>query len=539
MLNYYSKKDYDNTVIKNNLISFEKIKAKNELYLINMANYEIEREIDQQFAKEKLRIKDEKREIFIKELEQKRNIEKMKKLQKEKEKKQKEEEEIKIQQKKDKERYEEEIKKIKEEQEKEKLKLKLIQNEKKKREEEEKRIKIQEKVNKMLEDSNIKLYQKQKELEIKEQERQKKIEEYKMKKKIENIQKSNEKKELIEKIKQKLENQIQQAKELNEEKQKQIQLKQEEMKKKQNIENEIKIKENLEKEKHIKNTLLKNEILKKEKKKKIMKLINEKEEKSLINHQKKINENILKAEESQEHRILKEEKIKAIARIQEYDRNQLYKNILEKSERLNELKLKKLKIIEKKKIMKEEFLRKKEKYIEQFQLISSTKGFNLETIKFIEKIFPNNEKIHQLIEKIKLKTQRNLNPQNKINSNTTYLDKNNSKRKFPKFFRNIKGDECENSETKSLIVPNRNLKLIGINNKTLIKDSICDEMIVSNLGTQTIKPSRGDYINELNKKNNGVLNFYLNPELLKKKEDYNALIIEKPIEASNCCVSCT
>jgi hypothetical protein len=183
MLNYYSKKDYDNTVIKNNLISFEKIKAKNELYLINMANYEIEREIDQQFAKEKLRIKDEKREIFIKELEQKRNIEKMKKLQKEKEKKQKEEEEIKIQQKKDKERYEEEIKKIKDEQEKEKLKL--IQNEKKKREEEEKRIKIQEKVNKMLEDSNIKLYQKQKELEIKEQERQKKIEEYKMKKKIE------------------------------------------------------------------------------------------------------------------------------------------------------------------------------------------------------------------------------------------------------------------------------------------------------------------------------------------------------------------
>ena len=125
------------------------------------------------------------------------------------------------------------------------------------------------------------------------------------------------------------------------------------------------------------------------------------------------------------------------------------------------------------------------------------------------------------------------------NSNTTYLDKNNSKRKFPKFFRNIKGDECENSETMSLIVPNRNLKLIGINNKTLIKDSICDEMIVSNLGTQTIKPSRGDYINELNKKNNGVLNFYLNPELLKKKEDYNALIIEKPIEASNCCVSCT
>jgi hypothetical protein len=102
----------------------------------------------------------------------------------------------------------------------------------------------------------------------------------------------------------------------------------------------------------------------------------------------------------------------------------------------------------------------------------------------------------------------------------------------------MKGDEGTNSESMSLLLPNKNPKLIGINNKTLIKDSICDEMIVSNFGTRTIKPSRGDYINELNKKNN-VINFYLNPELLKKREEYNTLIIEKPIEASNCCVSCT
>ena len=31
----------------------------------------------------------------------------------------------------------------------------------------------------------------------------------------------------------------------------------------------------------------------------------------------------------------------------------------------------------------------------------------------------------------------------------------------------------------------------------------------------------------------------LNPELLKKKEEFNNLIIEKPIETSNCCISCT
>ena len=141
-------------------------------------------------------------------------------------------------------------------------------------------------------------------------------------------------------------------------------------------------------------------------------------------------------------------------------------------------------------------------------------------------------------EKAKSKNQRNLNKQHLSNANLNYLDKSNSKRQFPKIFRHMKGDEGTNSESMSLLLPNKNPKLIGINNKTLIKDSICDEMIVSNFGTRTIKPSRGDYINELNKKNN-MINFYLNPELLKKREEYNTLIIEKPIEASNCCVSCT
>ena len=418
MINNYSKKDYESTALKNNLITFEKIKAKNELDLINLANYEIGREIDQEFAMEKLRIQDEKREMIKKELKERRE-----------------------------------------------------------KEEDEKKIKFQEKINKMLEDSNNKLYQKQKELEIKDQERQKKIEENKMKKIIESLQRSIEKKELFEKNKHNLENQIQQMKELYEEKQKkkeikqkefeelkikehlkekelsikkeqeikdvllrnkkiekkrindykekqkQIELKRKEIKKNQNIENEIKIKENLEKEQHIKDILVKNEILEKEKKKKILKLINKKEENFLINHQRKINENILKAEESQEYRILKEEKIKALSRIQEYDRNQLYKNILEKSERLNELNLQKLKIIEKKKLMKDKILRKKEKYTEQFQLITSSKGFNLESIKFIEKIFPNNEKINQLIQKIKLKSQRNI----FMNQNNLYSSRYNDK----------------------------------------------------------------------------------------------------------------
>ena len=161
-------------------------------------------------------------------------------------------------------------------------------------------------------------------------------------------------------------------------------------------------------------------------------------------------------------------------------------------------------------------------------------------IKKDDTIKEDNNEIFKKInpEKLKSKNQKNINKPHLSNTNLNYLDRSNSKRHFPKIFRHTKGDEGGNSESMSLLLPNKNPKLIGINNKTLIKDSICDEMIVSKFGARTIKPSRGDYINELNKKNN-MFNFYLNPELLKKREEYNTLIIEKPIEASNCCVSCT
>ena len=516
MINNYSKKDYESTALKNNLITFEKIKAKNELDLINLANYEIGREIDQEFAMEKLRIQDEKREMIKKELKERRE-----------------------------------------------------------KEEDEKKIKFQEKINKMLEDSNNKLYQKQKELEIKDQERQKKIEENKMKKIIESLQRSIEKKELFEKNKHNLENQIQQMKELYEEKQKkkeikqkefeelkikehlkekelsikkeqeikdvllrnkkiekkrindykekqkQIELKRKEIKKNQNIENEIKIKENLEKEQHIKDILVKNEILEKEKKKKIMKLINKKEENFLINHQRKINENILKAEESQEYRILKEEKIKALSRIQEYDRNQLYKTILEKSERLNELNSQKLKIIEKKKLMKDKILRKKEKYTEQFQLITSSKGFNLESIKFIEKIFPNNEKINQLIQKIKLKSQRNI----FMNQNNLYSSRYNDKPYKSMSQSNFKVLSNYNKEKINMEkYKSHNSFFITYDNKNYLEDSKKknNSLIKSKNNINDIDENNGKNNKQYNEKNiknnhnNNKMN-QLNEEEIKKQ----------------------
>ena len=98
LVNNFLSNDFESTAIKNNLKSFERMKAKSELDLINMVQYEIQREMIQQDAKEKLKMQNEKRELFQQELQKKRNEENMKKLQKEKEKREKEEEDYKIQQ---------------------------------------------------------------------------------------------------------------------------------------------------------------------------------------------------------------------------------------------------------------------------------------------------------------------------------------------------------------------------------------------------------------------------------------------------------
>ena len=102
-------------------------------------------------------------------------------------------------------------------------------------------------------------------------------------------------------------------------------------------------------------------------------------------------------------------------------------------------------------------------------------------IKKDDTIKEDNNEIFKKInpEKLKSKNQKNINKPHLSNTNLNYLDRSNSKRHFPKIFRHTKGDEGGNSESMSLLLPNKNPKLIDINNKTIIKDSIYDEMIVS------------------------------------------------------------
>ena len=53
LVNNFLSNDFESTAIKNNLKSFERMRAKSELDLINMVKYEIQREMIQQDAKKK------------------------------------------------------------------------------------------------------------------------------------------------------------------------------------------------------------------------------------------------------------------------------------------------------------------------------------------------------------------------------------------------------------------------------------------------------------------------------------------------------
>ena len=89
LINNFMNNDIKSTAIKYNLKSFERMRAKSELDLIHMVQHEIQRILIKQDSEEKIKIQNEKRELFKQELQKKRIIENKKKMQKEKRKKKK------------------------------------------------------------------------------------------------------------------------------------------------------------------------------------------------------------------------------------------------------------------------------------------------------------------------------------------------------------------------------------------------------------------------------------------------------------------
>ena len=168
---------------------------------------------------------------------------------------------------------------------------------------------------------------------------------------------------------------------------------------------------------------------------------------------------------------MREERVKEIARIQEKDRNKLYQSIIQKNERLNDFQLKKLKIIEQKKKMQDEIIKKKEIYNQKFQQIISRRGFDNKSMKIIKKMFPDNEKINELIQNFRsgnFKKARALS-QNNVFTNMTDLSKSrdyckNSSRQNSKIVQKKNKNNSTNLDNinNSLYIPNNNNKQFSL-----------------------------------------------------------------------------
>ena len=110
----------------------------------------------------------------------------------------------------------------------------------------------------------------------------------------------------------------------------------------------------------------------------------------------------------------------------------------------------------------------------------------------------------------------------------------------------------ESDEFIDLTVPKENTKKDFIiddldkNEDNIFRDdSVCDEMISDNLEKENnlIRSTTNDYINRISLKNNVILSKEMKEinrnKLIIRKGDFGKLKIERAVETSSCCVSCT
>ena len=166
--------DFQSTAIENERKAFERMKAKNEMELVGMVQYELTRELMRKKAEEKVQQEREQAEKRQREIMKIRREEENQKREKEREALMKQKQLEDEQKRMDQERYKEEMNKAKEEQKRERQRMREAAE--KQREEEKRRLEFQMKVNGMLEENRRRIEAKQKELAEKEKERKKLME---------------------------------------------------------------------------------------------------------------------------------------------------------------------------------------------------------------------------------------------------------------------------------------------------------------------------------------------------------------------------
>ena len=417
------------TAINNELKALERMKKKQEMELLNMVQYELKTKLMMKENEEKIRKQREKELKYKQEIEEQHRLENERKKQKEAERLEQLRKEEEERTRKEAEKYMEEQKRMKQEQERERQRLReaRMKQEKEKQKQEEFRKSIE----KMLLDNMQKAEMRQLQLQEKDNIRKQKMEEKRLEEMRRNQEKMLAKQQLIEKNMRNLEDKLNNQREnymrkemINEEKkqqfeymrslafkekkeksearsnemkkvlaknteleqmkieqynerQKKIQQHKLEIEEQQRLEQFKKEERNRNRDIHIKETLKNNEKLENQKKYYILDKISKRDD--MVNQMRMMKErdNMEKSEMRTIKRIEKEEGLKRLANLQEYERSKILERLSDKDMRIEEFKTQKSIIAEKKRQTQEEINRKKAEYAEKFESIFRKKTIDV------------------------------------------------------------------------------------------------------------------------------------------------------------------
>lgn len=162
-----------------------------------------------------------------------------------------------------------------------------------------------------------------------------------------------------------------------------------------------------EKEKKQKETLMKNEILINKRKENIMNKINEKGRNIERSQNEKDYYNLVKSEQNILKKLDKDNKVKLYTQYLINKREDLREDLNERDKRIENFMKNKVDVIHKKKDIYEKITKEKDLDNEKFERIMNKKSFDKKSFNYFRQIFPENEKVDEIINEINLHLEKN------------------------------------------------------------------------------------------------------------------------------------
>lgn len=162
-----------------------------------------------------------------------------------------------------------------------------------------------------------------------------------------------------------------------------------------------------EKEKKQKEILMKNEILINKRKENIMNKINEKGRNIERSQNEKDYYNLVKSEQNILKKLDKDNKVKLYTQYLINKREDLREDLNERDKRIENFMKNKVDVIHKKKDIYEKITKEKDLDNEKFERIMNKKSFDKKSFNYFRQIFPENEKVDEIINEINLHLEKN------------------------------------------------------------------------------------------------------------------------------------